>query len=117
MEIYHVTTRENARKITAEGFTPGWGDAGLGVYFWDNLSDAEDHMADGGWEGKLDPDEAVILSAEVDDFDVEYIDPDPHWPNPEDYDTVVWRRMQSDNDRWKPEGLAILDHTPSPTVF
>jgi hypothetical protein len=115
MEFYHVTTTQVAQKILEEGFRPDWGDAGLGVYFYDNLTDAEDYLTEGGWDGRLDPSDGAIVSIIVDEMELERIIPDPEWPNPEDYETVAWRPMDDAETLWKPEEIRILDNAPYPS--
>lgn len=101
--VYHVTSRPNAERILAEGFAGGWGDVGFGVYFYGDFQNALSYLDQGGWDGELDPDSAVIVAAEVDEADIDYVIVDPEWPNPEDYDDVVWHPMDDENDaRWKP---------------
>lgn len=106
--FYHATSRTNALQILAQGFEGGWGDAGFGVYTFDRLSAAEAYIADGGWDGELvDP---VILQVTADEAELDYIDCDPAWPNPEDYDAVRWHPMDPDvqGARWQPE-IQMLD--------
>lgn len=102
---YHTTERENVEDILSNGFLGGWGDVGFGVYLYDNIYDARDYAHDGGWDGELkDP---VILK--VVSSDLMYVDPDPSWPNPEDYETVCWIELPDDDTRWKPESVSVVD--------
>lgn len=91
--VYHVTSAENANDILQNGFEGGWGDSGFGVYFYGKLYNAMAYLNGRGWDGKLDPETAVIVAAEVDDEDLAYVDIDPGWPNPEDYEDVLWHPM------------------------
>lgn len=95
MNIWHVTTRAAAESILEAGFEPNWGDAGLGVYFYDDYSEAEAYLGRGGWDGELDG-ELAIIEVRCAASDVEHVIPDPAWPNPEDYENVVWRPMEED---------------------
>lgn len=106
--VYHVTSATNAEKIKNEGFEGGWGDAGFGVYFYGELHNALAYLDRGGWDGELDRDDAVIVAAEVDNADLDFVIPDPEWPNPEDYDDVLWYPMEETSDaRWKPKVTVI----------
>ena len=61
---YHVTTREAADDILANGFLPGWGDVGFGVYFYGSPESARAYAARGGWDKSLLGEHAVILGVE-----------------------------------------------------
>jgi len=61
---YHVTTREAAEDILANGFLPGWGDVGFGVYFYGSPGSARAYAARGGWDGSLVGEHVVILMVE-----------------------------------------------------
>lgn len=102
---YHVTSRANAMGILKEGFEGGYGDVGFGVYLWTCETAAQDYADKGGWDGSLK--DAVIVEVEVPDSDLEMVEPDPSWPNPEDYENVAWVRMDEHDDeaRWKPRRM------------
>ena len=61
---YHVTTREAADDILANGFLPGWGDVGFGVYFYGSPESARAYAARGGWDRSLLDEHVVILGVE-----------------------------------------------------
>lgn len=61
---YHVTEQDSVTDILRDGFLPGWGDVGLGVYFYGTLHSAERYAAHGGWDGKLE--HPVILEVRDD---------------------------------------------------
>ena len=61
---YHVTTREAADDILANGFLPGWGDVGFGVYFYGSPESARAYAARGGWDKSLLGEHTVILGVE-----------------------------------------------------
>ncbi len=107
--FYHVTSHDIAQSILNDGFLGGWGDAGFGVYFWDNLQSALEYADQGGWDGELDPAEAVIVMVDVDQLELENIVPDRDWPNPQDYVGVFWKRMDENlNSTWTPS-RTLLD--------
>jgi hypothetical protein len=62
-EVYHVTTMDAARDILANGFLPGWGDLGLGVYFFGSEASARRYAEQGGWDKGLRGKHVVILAA------------------------------------------------------
>lgn len=92
--LFHVTSPEDARAIGREGFRGGWGDVGFGVYFYDNLDDAMAYGHQGGWEHDLT--QFVVLEATVPTALAAYVTPEPSWPNPEDYETVVYVELDQD---------------------
>jgi len=106
MQLWHVTSPDAARTIQDQGFEPGWGDAGLGVYFFSSIVAAEEYAASGGWDGSLDPDEAVILEVECDEMEAEPVIPHPEWPNPERYASIMYRPMEEDDPPWWPAHVA-----------
>lgn len=110
--LYHVTTATNAADILINGFEGGWGDVGFGVYLYDNFMDAEDYLHKGGWDGELT--DGVVIEVSADPMEVENIIPDPEWPNPEDYETVMFRPMDEGNV-WTP-AMALVDHGDPDTV-
>jgi hypothetical protein len=107
MLLYHVTDLATAKVIMKEGFAGGWGDAGFGIYFFDNEDDALDYGDRGGWDGSLK--NYAILEVHDDRFKAEHVRPDPAWPNPEDYETVLWVAPDPDdsNMRWRPSRAII----------
>jgi hypothetical protein len=86
VKLWHVTDPKAAADIVKNGFRGGWGDVGFGVYFYSNMSDAVAYGEDGGWDHKLV--KFAVLEAVVPDHLVQDIEPDPGWPNPEEYETV-----------------------------
>jgi hypothetical protein len=114
---YHVTHPEAATAILDEGFLPGWGDAGLGVYLFDDIVAAEDYAARSGWDGELET--PVLLRIETKNPLVEQVIPHPDWPDPEAYDHVWFLPMEDEGLAWHPENLAIcpdgLNGTQSPS--
>jgi hypothetical protein len=101
MRLYHVTSPEGARAILREGFAPGWGDAGYGVYFFSDLGTAEAYAKSGGWDHSLG--KAVIVEADV--REAEKVVPHPEWPDPENYAYVWWVDMSRFEDD---EGARLL---------
>jgi hypothetical protein len=63
-EVFHVTTLEAARDILVNGFLPGWGDVGLGVYFFGTEVSARRYARLGGWDGGLRGEHVVILGVQ-----------------------------------------------------
>lgn len=61
---YHVTSREAADDILANGFLPGWGDVGFGIYFYGSPESARAYAVRGGWDKSLLGEHVVILSVE-----------------------------------------------------
>lgn len=117
MIAYHVTSADDAQNILSNGFEGGWGDVGFGVYVFGNLHDAVGYMDAGGWDGLLDPENAAIISVEVEDAsEFERVVPDRDWPNPEDYENVFWHPME-DNvlSQWKPK-MEIVGLPAKPTI-
>lgn len=96
MRVFHVTTPVGSEEILKEGFRPGWGDAGLGVYFYDNLEDAIAYGRRGGWDKSLK--EYKVIQAEVPAAELARIEVNPEWPNPEDYESVIWAPADEDKD-------------------
>ena len=94
--VYHTSSPENAAAILREGFAPGWGDAGFGVYFYTNLDDAVEYGLRGGWDGDLIA--FAVVEADSTDFPVESVEVNPEWPNPEAYETVVYLPVEPFND-------------------
>ena len=60
--LYHVTTREASDDILRNGFLPGWGDIGLGVYFYGSEREAMRYAQKGGWDGALRGEHVVVLA-------------------------------------------------------
>lgn len=105
---YHVTTPECAAAILSEGFWGGFGDNGHGVYLYDNANAAAEYAISGGWDGSLK--QAVVLELVTDQADVYPIDVDPHWPNPEDYESVCLHPTSEDDEvPWRPHSVGIVD--------
>lgn len=105
--FYHVTEAENVASILTDGFRPDWGDDGFGVYLFNNPFSAGIYAAKGGWDGALkDP---VILYVDCPNEVAETIIPNPEWPNPDDYLSILIYRVDEDLDPndpaiwWKPE--------------
>lgn len=112
---YHVTSIGNAKNIIESGFLGGFGDAGFGVYMFENLWTARDYLDAGGWDNSGDPDEMCILELEVPVGEAEYLTPDPGWPNPEDYADVIFHEMDQDDAEalWQPERKLLADDPES----
>ena len=99
--FWHVTAAQNTQDILASGFIPGWGDAGCGVYVFDDPVAAQTYADNGGWDGHLV--DAVIIQIETDPDDLIHVEINPQWPNPEDYEHVLWYPMDDDGDEfWQP---------------
>ena len=99
LTVYHVTSPENAASIMNEGFEGSYGDDGFGVYTYGTFENAVAYALDGGWDGELKA--AVILELTVDPEDMDEIQVDPSWPNPEDYTDVLVHYMDEDEgSRW-----------------
>jgi hypothetical protein len=96
MKLYHTTNPKSAKEIIENGFLGGWGDSGYGIYFYDNLEDAVAYGERGGWDHSLKS--FVVLETIVDSSLVSDIEPDPAWPNPEDYDTVKWIKTNENEE-------------------
>jgi len=102
--VFHVTDKKNVSAIIEDGFKGGWGDAGFGVYLYDNVLAAEEYLERGGWDGEADPDDLRIIEVEVPTEDADYVQPEPTWPNPEDYAHILYHEMDQDSDdKWCPE--------------
>lgn len=114
MKLWHVTHKDNTDAILKDGFEANWGDDGFGVYFFDDLTAAEDYAHDGGWDGELDPDDAVILEAETEE--AYPIEVNPEWPNPEDYEAVYVVFRDESDPFFKPEQVTLVAgaQLPSP---
>lgn len=95
-KMFHVTEAATAQIILAEGFAGGWGDAGFAVYFYDNLPDAVNYAKQGGWDGELE--RPVVLEACVPFERYQTVEPDPGWPNPEDYVNVRYVPLDDRKD-------------------
>ena len=106
---WHVTSRENAAAIEAEGFLGGWGDAGFGLYAFDDERAARDYAARGGWDGGCSDPVLIFFTARV--GEMESVQPYPGWSDPEAYAHVVWHPMDPDDDEaaWRPAEVRILD--------
>lgn len=101
--VYHVTRMENADEIMRSGFAGGWGDAGFGVYFYGQYHNANEYLSKGGWDGSLNPDSATILAVLINESELDFVTPEPDWPNPDDYEDVLWYRMDdSSTENWRP---------------
>lgn len=109
---YHVTERQDAPDILEQGFIPGWGDTGLGVYLYGTLTSALGYAAAGGWDGALqDP---VILAVEA--GDVGPVLPHADWPAAK-YADMFWKDMDDldEESRWTPARVTLVE-TPVPPV-
>jgi len=109
--FFHVTGRENLPSILGNGLLGGWGDDGFGVYVFSDIHDAISYAEDDGWDGSLkDP---VIIEIEAEESTLDYIEIDPGWPNPEDYENVRIFRMDPDTPEeesaWRPENIRVLE--------
>lgn len=72
--VYHVTDAKNVAAIRAHGFRPTEGDAGIGIYFWDDLSYAQRYARErGNWGDLQNP---VILLVPVDADVLAPVEPD-----------------------------------------
>lgn len=112
--LWHATSPEAAASIDAEGFLGGWGDAGFGVYLFTEKGAAEAFLESGGWDGGLAVG-GVIVEVEVDRDEIEAVEPDPAWPNPEDYDCVAIHRMDDDEEAfWTPDRRILEGEIPCP---
>lgn len=102
---YHVTERSALADILSNGFLGGYGDAGFGVYFYDNLYDAIEYSRKGGWDGNLH-DPVIIL---VSDRSIEKVPIDPSWDITE-YENMYWHPMDDDDDEnaWLPKNMRII---------
>lgn len=104
---WHVTTAKAAQSIIKDGFKGDWGDAGFGVYVFDCLGRTTQFEGAGGWDGSLK--DSAVIEIEVPEGELEYVMPDPEWPNPEDYECVLWYPMNSDLDEnWCPKREIIV---------
>ena len=89
--LYHVTTMEAAEDILQNGFLPGWGDVGYGVYFYGNPYEATAYAKKGGWDGALKGEHVVVL--EMRDpraRKIESYELDPSWDSSLYGDMWVW---------------------------
>lgn len=104
--LWHVTSKQTAQIIIRDGFLGGWGDAGFGVYTFDDFSLAQSYAAGGGWDGELK--EPTVIEITTSSMDLSQVIPDPGWPNPEDYENVRWFEIDPDKDTlWTPERAII----------
>jgi hypothetical protein len=110
---YHVTHKDHVEPILSSGFEGGWGDAGFGVYFFDDLAAAEDYASKGGWDGNSVPEDLQIIEVE-DDIHIEHVIPNPAWPNPEDYENVCYSQMDENEPPWGPVRRLLDPSTPEP---
>jgi hypothetical protein len=110
---FHVTHRETAQIIMEEGLAGGWGDDGYGVYLFNDLGAACAYRDTGGWDGG-EPRDLVIIMVRPAAEDIEDIEINASWPNPEDYEHVVLHRLHdaSDDDRWRP-AIKMLELAPA----
>lgn len=89
---YHTTAPENVPSIIDDGFDGTWGDAGFGLYLYDDFSEALSYGRRGGWDGSLSS--FVVLGVEFgDEVSPEWVEPHHEWDNPEDYQHVFWVEM------------------------
>ena len=61
-EYFHVTDASSVSDIQKNGFRPGWGDVGYGVYLYGTLTSAQRFARRGGWDKSLK--KPVILEIE-----------------------------------------------------
>ena len=95
--LYHVTTREAADDILRNGFLPGWGDIGLGVYFYGSEREAMRYAQKGGWDGALRGESVVVLA--VQDPHIRRMgdaDLDPSWDRSKYADMWFWEGRDED---------------------
>ena len=107
---YHVTDPDEAREILREGFLPGWGDVGFGVYLWGSLTSARRYAKKGGWDKKLgDPVILMVGSPEIRPIHDHEVHPD--WPNPEDYVDMFFWEGDEDNEEelLVPEYMEVVE--------
>lgn len=107
--FYHGTERVNTPDILSNGFIGGWGDAGFGVYLFDNPFDAQQYAAKGGWDGELE--QPVILKIQADD--VERVPVLSSEWDAQLYENMWWHDMEDQQDeddpRWIPLTIAAAD--------
>lgn len=104
--FYHATEAENVDDIMTNGFQGGWGDAGLGVYFYDNIYDAQAYVAKGGWDGALK--NPVIIA--VQDSSMERVPVLSDEWDASLYANMWWHDMEDgdEDDYWKPQYMEIV---------
>ena len=110
---YHVTERKSAKAILADGFLPGHGDVGFGVYFYGSLASARAYAGRGGWDGDL-KDPVILMSDDPGIVEIPSHLLDPSW-NPETYADMLWRESDEDTESdapWRPATLAMADPGP-----
>jgi hypothetical protein len=112
--VWHVTSRAVAPRIIEEGFLGSWGDDGYGVYLFSELSDAEDYLADGGWDGESNPDAMCIIEVEAAESTLLEIEVHPEWDDPEIYENVLRYPMPDEDEAyWQPK-REIMQDGPGP---
>lgn len=99
MRYYHVTAPENVADILANGFIPGWGDWGFGVYLFSDPAVAQDYARKGGWDGDLKGKSPVIL--EVETWRATSGEVHPSW-DARKYETIRWIDMEDHQDEDDP---------------
>lgn len=106
-EFFHVTDRENAEEIVRSGFLGGWGDVGYGVYAFDNIVNAREYAANGGWDRQLVDPVIIVFST----LEMSKVIPEPSWPNPDDYLSVFWKELDDRNEEecWKPHKIEYIE--------
>ena len=110
-DFYHVTEQENAPDILAEGFYPGWGDVGYGVYFYGTLESAKAYARRGGWDRSLK--HPVILA--VSDPRIRKIEEhelDPGWDRLLYTDMYVLDADEADDGPVVPRSVQIVNPRP-----
>ena len=109
MTFYHVTERENVEDIITNGFMGGWGDAGFGVYLYDNFYQADEYAAKGGWDGELSHPVILHISAN----DVERVPVLSSEWDASLYDNMWWHDMEDQQDeddpRWVPLSIIVKE--------
>ena len=106
---YHVTEKGDAEKILQEGFEPGWGDIGFGIYFWGTLNAARKYASQGGWDGDLEfPTILQVWSPDIRPVYNYEIHPD--WPNQQDYQNIYfWEGDEDENEFFYPTEMEIIE--------
>lgn len=105
--LFHVTERKFLDDILAHGLLPGWGDWGLGIYFFSSITGARKYAAQGGWDHSLE--DPVIV--EVMTTEAIQESPNPEWPNPEKYLSIwyVPRKDDQEGVYWKPKKIRTVE--------